>query len=329
MRALLAATLALACACAPLSSADDADIADQWTAIPIEATPVELGAERIGRLVFRGGLALESSEGWFGGLSGMEVLEGDRVIFISDRIDWFEARLTFTEEGALAGLEGMRTAGLRDTRGERIDGDGNRDSEGLTQMRDGRFAVSFEQRPRILIYDLNRDGPFGAAVEGPRLAGADRLPPNASLEALAVDGDGNLVVGTEGGGGSTPVWVAPLSASEPVDPTHSYRMQLGYSLTALDRGPDGGYFAVERFYAPVIGARARIVYWPEDALAADGPIEGAEELALIAPPLLVDNFEAISVVRRADGGVRIYIASDDNFSDRQRTLIYAFDLESN
>jgi hypothetical protein len=42
----------------------------------------------------------------------------------------------------------------------------------------------------------------------------------------------------------------------------------------------------------------------------------------------VDNFVAIAATRRIDGGVRLYIMSDDNFSDRQRTIIYAFDVVS-
>lgn len=329
MRYALAPLLALVCACAPMSAAEDAEAPQQWTAIHIESTPVELGAEIVGRLRFRGGVELESDEGWFGGLSGMEVLDGDRVIFISDRADWFEGRLLLDESGALIGVGDMRTAPLRGVDGRTFETHDEGDSEALTQMRDGRLAVSFEQEPRILIYDVNRDGPFGAAVEGPPLAGADRLPSNASLEALTIDGDGNFVVGAEGGGGATPIWVAPLDASAPVPARFSHRLLLGYSLTGLDRGPDGGFFALERFYAPIIGARARIVFWPDSALAEPGAIEGAEELARLAPPLLLDNFEAIAAVRRADGGVRIYIASDDNMSDRQRTLLYAFDLESN
>lgn len=328
MRAFIVSLLALVCACAP-TAAEDVEVSDQWTAVDVQSTPIELGAERVGRLTFRGGVVLDSDAHFFGGLSGMEVLENDRVVFISDRGEWFEGRLTFDEAGMLTGFVEVRTAPLRDARGRPFDIRDERDSEALTQMRDGRLAVSFEQIPRILIYDVNRDGPFGAAVEGPPLAGADRLPSNASLEALTVDGDGNFIVGAEGGGGATPVWVLPLNARESTPARFEYRLGLGYSLTALDRGPDGGYFALERFYAPIVGARARVMYWPETAFAEPGAIEGAEELALLAPPLVLDNFEAISAVRRADGGVRLYIASDDNQSPRQRTLIYAFDLESN
>jgi hypothetical protein len=77
--------------------------------------------------------------------------------------------------------------------------------------------------------------------------------------------------------------------------------------------------ALERFYAPIIGARARITL-----LAAPGA--EAEVLAELLAPMPVDNFEGVAAVRMGAGVTRIYIVSDDNFSTRQRTLLYAFDL---
>lgn len=328
MRVLVLGLALFVCACARASSEQSNTIEEQWRAIEVTATPLEFGPERVGRLVFRGGLALTAETGWFGGFSGIEVLDGDRFLMISDRADWFEGRLLLDEEGALVGVDDVRMAGIRDERGEPYDDRNVSDSEALTQLPDGRFAVSFEQRPRIMIYDVNRDGPFGAATSGPRLAGVASLPLNASLEALAVDGAGNLVVGAEGGGAATPIWIASLGATTPVESQHAYQLGLGYSLTSMDRGPDGGLFAIERFYAPVIGARARVMFIPDEAFDAEGAVIIGEELALLAAPLPVDNFEGISAVRRADGGTRLYIVSDDNFSPRQRTLLYAFDVES-
>jgi hypothetical protein len=95
----------------------------------------------------------------------------------------------------------------------------------------------------------------------------------------------------------------------------------------MDRAPDGAFVALERFYAPVIGARARITRFPAAALNARGEsLPEVEELALLAPPLAIDNFEAIATTRSVDGTTRLYILSDDNFSDRQRTLLLAFDI---
>ena len=55
-------------------------VPEQWRALQITATPIALGVEQIGRLRFRGGLVLTSEDGEFGGLSGFEVLDGNRLL---------------------------------------------------------------------------------------------------------------------------------------------------------------------------------------------------------------------------------------------------------
>lgn len=295
---------------------------DQWRNIEVEARPLALGAEAIGSLRFRGGLALYSSEPAFGGLSGLEVLDDNRLIAVTDTGLWFEARLELDADGGLSGLDAPRIAFLRDEHGEPFATKQAGDSEGLTQMPDGRFAVSFEQDQVIRFYDLNRDGPFGAAAPGPRLIESERLPPNAGLEALAVDGEGALIVGAEQAG---TLWRAPVAGAS-VSPQSQYPLDLGYALVSLDRLPDGDFIALERFYAPVIGARLRISRLSASSLDAAGMQARKSELAFIAPPLAIDNFEAASVARMPNGDTRLYILSDDNFSDQQRTLLFAFDL---
>lgn len=320
---VLAAALLLAACTPPVESR--AELPAQWTSLTIEAEPVTFAAERVGELIFRGGLALSAQHQRFGGLSGLEVLEGNRMLMVSDRGDWVEGNLVLDEKGALIGVADMRFAPLRDLQGEPVTGRLSFDTEDLTQLPDGRIAVSFEQMHRVLIYDFNRDGPFGAASEGPHLDGAGRLPANASLEAIAVTEAGELIVGAEGGGGPTPLWLAPLSGTEPAPSPASYVLADAYSLTALDRLPSGDIVAVERFFAPVIGPRARIAVFPLSALTPGAAI-APRRLAELAAPMPVDNFEGVSAVRMPDGATRIYIVSDDNFSQRQRTLLLAFDI---
>lgn len=318
------AALALA-ACAP--SAADAPIAEQWRAIGVEVTPVALGAERVGALRFRGGVALRSSDEAFGGLSGLEVLDDGRFVAIGDGGDWFEGRLVLDQDGALTGVAEVRTAMMRDENAQPFMNKETGDAEDLAQLSDGRFAVSFEQTQTIRIYDLNRDGPFGAAVAGPRLEGVERLPRNVGLEAITATGYNTLLVGAEGGSSDrTPLWLAPLEARAAVPPLTDYPLVRGFALTSLDRLPGGGFVALERFYAPVIGARARITRFADAALNQHGGVIEKEELAVLAPPMPVDNFEGISAVRMPNGVTRIYIVSDDNYSPRQRTLLYAFDV---
>lgn len=325
IRTLLFCAAALLSAC----SSSVADAPDQWREVAIEVRPVELGVEQVGRLQFRGGIEIVSSDPVFGGLSGIEVLEDNRLVAINDKGEWFDAQLVLDDSGALIGVAGMRTAAMRDESGHVFQSKKYGDAEDLAQLPDGRFAVSFEQTQTIRIYDLNRDGPFGGAVAGPVLEAVHELPRNVGLEAVAATDDGGLLVGAEGGEApTTPLWRAPLGQQErPIYPRMGYPLAGGFSLTGFDRLPDGGFVAVERFYAPVIGARARITMFPDNSLNARGEaLPDVEQLAWLAPPMPVDNFEGIATQRMPDGVTRIYIVSDDNFSRRQRTLLYAFDI---
>ncbi|MCA6312626.1 MAG: hypothetical protein IM632_04260, partial [Phenylobacterium sp.] len=45
----------------------------------------------------------------------------------------------------------------------------------------------------------------------------------------------------------------------------------------------------------------------------------------LARPLTTDNFEGVEVLPGNEGGLRFLLASDDNFSTEQRTLLLAFD----
>ncbi len=322
MKRLIAAALMLAlAACAPTNRPRTIE---QWEAVDVTVIPVDAGVQTIGRLAYRGGLELRADNPMFVGLSAFEVLDGGHLIAISDEADWVSADLVLDERGFLTGFTDVRAALMRDERGRPFTDKAQGDSEGLAQLPDGRFAVSFERSNLIRIYDLNRDGPFGVAVMGPRLDGVSRLPPNASLEALAAM-DGALLTGAEGGEHpTTPLWLAPLDVRNPVAPRFSYPLSGGFSLTGMDRLPDGGFVALERFYAPVIGPRARIMRFA--APSGEGGTVEPELLALLEPPFPLDNFEGISAVRMPDGATRIYIVSDNNRSAQQRTLLLAFDI---
>lgn len=317
----LAALAALACACSPVGASDGED---QWESIAVTAIAVDAGVERVGRLAYRGGVELQADSPMFVGLSSLEVLDGGRVIATSDEADWISGDLVLDERGFLTGFANARAAFMRDERGRVIAEKAQGDSEGLAQLPDGRFAVSFERTNLIRIYDFNRDGPFGAAVMGPRLSGVAHLPRNASLEALAAF-DNALITAAEGGERpTTPLWVASLEARAPVAPRFAYPLSGGFSLTGMDRLPDGSFVALERFYAPVIGPRARITRFA--APSGEGGTIEPEELALLEPPFPVDSFEGVSAVRMPDGATRIYIVSDNNNSAQQRTLLLAFDV---
>jgi hypothetical protein len=91
-------------------------------------------------------------------------------------------------------------------------------------------------------------------------------------------------------------------------------------LSDLTRLPDGDYVALLRAYAPVLGARLRIVRLPASDLSRQST------LAALGPVLRLDNFEGVSAVALPGGGARLYLVADDNYAPTQRTLLYVFDL---
>jgi hypothetical protein len=47
----------------------------------------------------------------------------------------------------------------------------------------------------------------------------------------------------------------------------------------------------------------------------------------MAAPLTIDNFEGVAAVLRPDGGIRVYLLSDDNGSPVQHTYLLTFDWQ--
>jgi hypothetical protein len=303
---------------------------DGWQKVEVVAKAVPISRGRgtgthVGSLIFRGGLELTSRNPMFGGWSGIEMDGDDRFVAISDQGSFLSGALTINAAGDLTGVSETKIGVMRDEKGEPLDGKSWQDAEDIAHLADGRYAVSFERHHRILIYDLAKNGPLGAAEKGPPVP--QDMEENEGIEALTQAPDGDLIAGRE------------FSATRE-QPTEFYKLKLDgggmiagparirehYALVAIRPLPDGDYIALERFYLPLIGMRAAIKRFNAAGLADAEPSLDGPQLAQLKKPLEVDNFEGLAVVPRKDGGVRIYIISDDNFSPTQRTLLYAFDL---
>src|SRR5262249_32047582 len=98
---LLALSLLALAACAPSSA--NPPIPEQWRSIAVDAHPVQLGAERVGVLKFRGGLWLQSHDGGFGGWSDLKVFDDNHVIAESDTGEWLSMNLQLDANGTLTG----------------------------------------------------------------------------------------------------------------------------------------------------------------------------------------------------------------------------------
>ena len=57
-----------------------------------------------------------------------------------------------------------------------------------------------------------------------------------------------------------------------------------------------------------------------DDLEGDGPLV-PREVARLAPPLTLDNFEGLDVRRDASGATLLYLVSDDNGCGKRRNVV--------
>jgi hypothetical protein len=320
---LIGAVLACAAPEAPAATPPrpvPADGSIRISAKPVPLNPQDPRQTRIGQLTFAGGVELTSPDtSRLHGLSGLDV-EGDGLSFVAvtDEGDLLRGRLRLDGGGRLAGLEQARLTPLRGEDGRPLGGKAEADAEDIALLPGGGFAVAFERRHRVLAWQGGKARRlFALAAEAAYRLG---LGDNSGLEALTRDETG-LIAGSEGGR----VWrVGPAG---PQGPNLASQPPPGFSLTGLDAAGGPDWIAVYRAYDPLRGPRAVIAALPAARCIrapCDAP-HGLVELARLAPPLTVDNFEAIAAVPRPGGGWRLYILSDDNFSARQRTLLLAFD----
>lgn len=288
------------------------------TAEPVPLDPTKAARAHIGALSYAGGFQLTSPAKDFGGFSGIDVLADGRFISETDAGRVLTGRIVLDQRGRLAGVADTVMASLTDPQGVAYDRKRDADSEDVTFLPGGGFAIAFEQLHRIETYSQ-----IGAASR--RLArppGADEFQPNRGLEALTVWTDGahrpRLVQGAEDGR----VWSCDMEGAGCeliLDPVRD-GPEKDFSLTGLDALPEGqGMVAVYRAFDLIHGNRAMVAW-----IRPDAPRK-VTVLARLSAPYTVDNMEGIAALPNPDGSIRLYLVSDDNFNPIQRTLLLAFD----
>lgn len=320
MRSIVALALLLLAAC----SSADADtrpglrpIAVSAVAVPLDAA--DPGRDRVGKLRFLGGIELKSRDVRFGGLSGLRSLSPGRLLSITDGGQWIA--LDLEERGdRLVGLKGAMIDIVRGPEREPLKGKAHADAEALEYGPEGA-AVAFEREHRIWHY---RSLDASARAEAfPDQRWLDSLPPNDGIEAMAKIGGAWLYIAeVRRNGGHEGVLLSPTGlnrnyARVAVDVPAPYNPTDAHAL-----GDDQVLILARRF-SPMQGVGAALLLAPVDLKGMK--LGKSELLAELAPPLTVDNMEGLAVVRSGERTF-IYLASDDNFSPLQRTLILKFEL---
>jgi hypothetical protein len=290
--------------------------------IVVQAKPVPLQSfnpslARVGRLEYRGGLQISSSDERFGGLSGLLVsADGRRLTAISDRGYWVDAKLVYDGDGVLAGIGEVSIKQLRSPNGRFVAASVERDAEALALAADGKSViVAFEMRPKLWRYPTS--GGIPVPLRSP--PGIEKVPQNEGVEALTRLANGRLLALTEGPGtaGSTLGWIGGERKSWS---TVTWLTNEGFRPTGAATLPDGDVLVLERRVLPP-GARIRLLKAFDIRL---GAVLDGEEIARFEGILTFDNMEGIDARRSERGESLVYLLSDDNYSFLQRTLLLMF-----
>ena len=271
---------------------------------------------RLNGLSLVGIWSLTSGRDEFGGLSGLVVSDSGDLMAVSDQGQFI---VLPTDRTTGAPAEFGRIAPMRGEDGALLAGKTQGDAEGLA-MRDGVAFVSFERDHRVSAFDLQNCR--GAAREvvisrlKPNVAGVE-LPNNRGPEGLALMHDGSLRVGIEARetGSAVSGTLTTDGALVEVIETSPPAFQL---LTGIDHR-DGLTAIVYRAYDPVRGNRISFTVERGAARIASGSLK---------PPEPVDNIEGIALGPLKERKRRLWLISDDNFNPRQRTLLFAFELDA-
>ena len=288
---------------------------------PLIVEPVPLDRDdprrRVGHLVFLGGWALTSTDPRFGGISALHV-EAGQATAISDAGVLLRFRLPGGAGDGQVRIEPLPRGPGRPERKR------DRDSEAMAVAGD-RAWVAFEMHNMIWRY--RRPEWRAEAAARPRaMAGWGR---NSGPEGLVRLRDGRFLALAEGRDDGGAFSAALLFDGDPVQPGTGaarlrYRRLPGFRATDAAQLPDGRLIVLNRRFGLFSGFEAALTIAPAAALRPGGTIEG-RVLAELRAPLAVDNMEALSVTVE-QGRTIVWIASDDNFSPLQRTLLLKFEL---
>ncbi|WP_137391833.1 esterase-like activity of phytase family protein [Rhodoligotrophos defluvii] len=309
--------------------------------ITVRARPIEFtagpGSDIYGKLAWRGGLELSSSDPRFGGFSGMIVTgDGRRLLAVSDEGWWLRLAVDYRNSGMLVGVSDAEMGPILNAGGRREGRKYARDAEALTALSelgpDGPVAVGFENRVRIERYDLGKHGLAARAEPGPAVPDAIRKGPrNAQLESLARFTGGpfrnRLLAISEHNRdkqGNIRAWL--LGPQKPI--AFSFAKLETFSITDAVILPNQDIVTLERdFSQSDRRLRMALRRFSSTGIKPGATLQG--EVLLIAdwPQTSIDNMEALATYRSAEGEQRLLIMSDDNYNGfLQRTLLLQFAL---
>jgi hypothetical protein len=324
---LLCAALAALCFLFSAGGAWADTIDLQTTRVALK--PSDPGQRDVGKLRFRGGLVLESSDPRFGGLSGMVVsADGRSVLAVSDAAYWVSFKLYYRDVD-LVGADKAQLWPMRNLDGEPMQLKAG-DAESLTALSSrglaGDVAVGFEGNARIWRYAFGTKHGDALPTPVPAPPELKTVRRNKGLEAMARLPDGRLLALTEAtlnDAGNMIGWILDGPNSTPI----SYKRHEDYDLSDLCILPDGDALALERRLSIPQGLFMRLRRIPAASIKPHAVLDGPV-IAALDPTYTIDNMEGVAARKDRHGETLIYVISDDNYNRLERTILLVFALNT-
>lgn len=266
--------------------------------VALQLEPIAVSSDAGSPLRLVGAWRLTADDIRFGGLSGLVATDGG-LLAMSDsgglfRFDFPRGPHATVAVSELPGGPGSPTLKK------------NRDSEALVADPAGSgWWVAFEYRNEVWRYDRSLDRATGRMRFGKK-----RWPVNLGIEAMLV-GKGDLILIPEQAREVVTI-VGNGAISRPL-------IGVGSKIADAIRLPDGEILVLMRDVG-LTGFSAALGILVE---RSDG--WHVERRVALQVGALV-NLEGMTVERRANGALRLWIVSDDNFQHPLETVLVAFDL---
>jgi len=288
--------------------------------------------DRVGNLIWRGGINMSSPSDRFGGMSGLGFTSGEQhLAMVTDRGNFVSGQLIYDEAGVPSSLIGVRIEAIQNSRGVELPRAYSRDAEALAiVLRDNQPAavrVGFENLTRVADFELVDARPSGPAREITIPDWLANTRTNETLEAVCVAPPASQIAGstlllTEGvidNDGQHVAWLLgrndrgalSYETSSGVNPTDCAFLPNG-DLLVLERGVAFLSFTMQLKRVPAAEVRPGTLMRGEVLLESSGGD--------------IDNMEGLTVHTAPDGQTRITLISDNNFNDWERNLLLEFSL---
>lgn len=320
-RYLLMLALALSCQWSGTPERPMLGAVPDLTATPVPLDPGDPKHLKVGALTFIGGVRLTSKDLAFGGYSSMTIDHG-LFTLLSDGGTVVRFRLDDRFRLSAPGFGDLPVG--PGTGWNKAD----RDSESMTlDPATGRAWVGYERVNQIWRYSPGLTLPATTVAPQPMADWSE----NGGAESMVRLHDGRfLVIAETSRRLPSQARSALIFDRDPVEKPlkgfeFGYLPPDGYDPSDATELPDGRVLILNRKLALPFSWSAMLTLIDPRDIRPGVTIRG-REIARLAPPLTVDNFEGLAITRE-HGATMLWMVSDDNLLILQQTLLMKFRLD--